>query len=77
MKSTQSSHAFLLAKKGQSNEWRRDGKGHRFAGDAAGSWFRNRRFRYRKVEGPTVERLQLCFVWLVMPGMQSLNRIRS
>ena len=27
------------------------GKGHRISGDSAGSWFRNRRFRYRNVGG--------------------------
>ena len=35
----------VCTKKGLSNDDRRDDKGHRFSsGDAAGSWFQNRRF---------------------------------
>ena len=30
---------------------RRDGKGQRISGDTAGSWFQNRRLRYRNVGG--------------------------
>ena len=50
-------YMFLLAKKGLTNDDVRGGKGHRILGNAAGSWFQNRRFRSRNVGRGTVERL--------------------